>query len=174
MEFNEKLQQLRKNKGITQQELAEKLYVSRTAVSKWESGRGYPNIESLKEISKVFSVSIDFLLSGDEVLFIAEKENRENMKNISETLWGIADLFSVLLVILPLYPDRIEGFVYSVSLSDYTQISPANLAVYCVLYAVIFLSGVAKIALRKTKAEGMKKDAEAERILNCYQHPQES
>lgn len=49
MEFNEKLSQLRKAKGLTQEELAEALYVSRTAVSKWESGRGYPSIDSLKE-----------------------------------------------------------------------------------------------------------------------------
>lgn len=48
MEFNEKLSQLRKAKGLTQEELAEALYVSRTAVSKWESGRGYPSIDSLK------------------------------------------------------------------------------------------------------------------------------
>ena len=43
MDFNEKLQQLRRSRGITQEELAEALYVSRTAISKWESGRGYPN-----------------------------------------------------------------------------------------------------------------------------------
>ena len=64
MEFNEKLQELRKQKGFTQEELAELLFVSRTAVSKWESGRGYPNIDSLKAISKLFSVTIDELLSG--------------------------------------------------------------------------------------------------------------
>ena len=46
MEFHEKLQELRKQKGLTQEELAESLYVSRTAISKWESGRGYPNIDS--------------------------------------------------------------------------------------------------------------------------------
>ena len=51
MEFNEKLQELRMNKGLTQDELAEALYVSRTAISKWESGRGYPSIDSLKEIA---------------------------------------------------------------------------------------------------------------------------
>ena len=55
MEFNEKLQELRKSRGLTQEELAEALFVSRTAISKWESGRGYPNLDSLKEISKYFS-----------------------------------------------------------------------------------------------------------------------
>ena len=98
MEFNEKLQELRKNKGLTQEELAESLYVSRTAVSKWESGRGYPNIESLKEISKFFSVSIDELLSGEKLLFIAENENKTNIKNICELLFGAVDLFYVLLI----------------------------------------------------------------------------
>ena len=47
MEFNEKLQQLRKNKGLTQEELAQAIYVSRTAVSKWESGRGLSVISCL-------------------------------------------------------------------------------------------------------------------------------
>ena len=74
MEFNEKLQELRKSRGLTQEELAEALFVSRTAVSKWESGRGYPSIDSLKEISKYFSVSIDELLTGEKLISIAEKE----------------------------------------------------------------------------------------------------
>ena len=62
MEFNEKLQELRKGRGLTQEELAEELFVSRTAVSKWESGRGYPSIDSLKAISRYFSVTIDELI----------------------------------------------------------------------------------------------------------------
>ena len=74
MEFNEKLQELRKQKGLTQEELAASLYVSRTAISKWESGRGYPNIESLKAIAKFFSVTVDELLSTDEVLTIADEK----------------------------------------------------------------------------------------------------
>ena len=78
MEFHEKLQELRKNRGLTQEELAEALYVSRTAISKWESGRGYPSIDSLKEISKYFSVTIDDLLSGEKIILIAEKENKYN------------------------------------------------------------------------------------------------
>ena len=77
MEFHEKLQELRKQKGLTQEELAESLYVSRTAISKWESGRGYPNIDSLKAIAKFFSVTIDELLSGEEVLTIAEEDQKQ-------------------------------------------------------------------------------------------------
>jgi DNA-binding XRE family transcriptional regulator len=45
MELNEKLQELKKQKQLTQEELAESLYVSRTAISKWESGRGYPSMK---------------------------------------------------------------------------------------------------------------------------------
>lgn len=68
MEFHEKLQQLRKQNNLTQEQLAEQLYVSRTAISKWESGRGYPSLESLKCISKLFSISIDELLSNNELI----------------------------------------------------------------------------------------------------------
>ena len=78
MEFHEKFQELRKSRGLTQEELAESLYVSRTAVSKWESGRGYPSIDSLKAIAGYFSVTIDDLLSGEKLLFIAEVENKAN------------------------------------------------------------------------------------------------
>ena len=87
MEFNEKLQNLRKQKGLTQEELAEALYVSRTAISKWESGRGYPSIDSLKEIAKYFSVTIDELLSTDEVLTIAEKYNKQKEMHFRSMLY---------------------------------------------------------------------------------------
>ena len=65
MEFNEKLQELRKQRGLTQEELAQSLYVSRTAISKWESGRGYPKIESLKSIAQYFRITVDELLSSE-------------------------------------------------------------------------------------------------------------
>ncbi|MEE1505121.1 MAG: helix-turn-helix transcriptional regulator [Acutalibacteraceae bacterium] len=153
MEFNEKLQELRKNKGLTQEELAEVLYVSRTAISKWESGRGYPNIESLKEISKFFDVSIDDLLSGEKLISIAEKENKSNIRNICDFLFGVVDLFSFVLVVLPLYPNTIDGFIYSVSLLNYTETSSINLIVYWVMFLSLFAVGVIKIILTKTKAE---------------------
>lgn len=102
MDFSEKLQALRKSRGLTQEELAAALFVSRTAISKWESGRGYPSIDSLKEISVFFSVSIDDLLSAEKLILIAEEEHRSGIQNILDFLFGTADLFSLLLIILPL------------------------------------------------------------------------
>ena len=89
MEFYEKLQELRKNRGLTQEELAEALHVSRTAVSKWESNRGYPSIDSLKEISMYFSVTIDELLSGEKIISIAERENKGKIRSMCNLLFGI-------------------------------------------------------------------------------------
>ena len=153
MEFGEKLQELRKKKGLTQEELAEALYVSRTAVSKWESGRGYPNIDSLKEISKFFSVSIDELLSGEKLLSIAEKENKSNIKNMCDLLFGIVDLFSLILIILPLYPNTIDDFVYSVNLLNYAQTSQINKTICWVGFISLVLLGIVKIILTRIKLE---------------------
>ena len=91
MEFHEKLQELRKNRGITQEELAESLYVSRTAISKWESGRGMPSIESLKAISKFFAVTLDELLSGEELLVIAEDDHKQKEMRIRDLIYGVID-----------------------------------------------------------------------------------
>ena len=103
MELHEKLQQLRKEKGWTQEELAEMLYVSRTAISKWESGRGYPSIDSLKAISKLFKVSIDDLLSGEELISIAETEQKEKTQNMRDLVFGVLDCMAAILFILPVF-----------------------------------------------------------------------
>ena len=147
MEFHEKLQELRKRRGLAQEELAEALYVSRTAISKWESGRGYPSIDSLKEISTFFSVSIDDLLSGDKLISIAEKENRSNMQDMCHFLFGMTDLLSFLLILLPLYPKTIDGYVYSVTLWRYAETSPYNRTMYWILFLALVSCGLWKICL---------------------------
>ena len=149
MEFNEKLQELRKSKGLTQEELAEKLYVSRTAVSKWESGRGYPNIDSLKEISNYFSVTIDDLLSSEKLLSIAEKENKSNLRSMCDVLFGMMDICSFLLIVLPLYPNMVNEYVYSVTLWEYTQTTELNYSLYWTMYLALVLLGVLKLILTK-------------------------
>lgn len=153
MEFHEKLQELRKNRGLTQEELAESLYVSRTAISKWESGRGYPSIDSLREISNYFSVSIDDLLSGEKLLSIAEKENTSNIKTICNLLFGIVDVCSFMLILLPLYPNTVDGFVYSVNLLAYAEATLFKRLIYWVLYVSLIMVGVVKILLIKLAIE---------------------
>ena len=142
MEFNEKLQELRKNKGLTQEELSECLFVSRTAVSKWESGRGYPSIDSLKEISRYFSISIDELLSTEKLIDLVEKENKIHRQFISNLAFAISDLCCFLLIILPLYPKSINDYIYSVNLYHYTQISTLNRSIYWLLFIALILCGI--------------------------------
>lgn len=147
MEFNEKIQELRKSRGLTQEELADILFVSRAAVSKWESGRGYPSIDSLKDISRFFSVSVDDLLSGEKLILIAEKESKSKIKDIFDYLFGIADLFSVMLIVLPLYPNEIDGYILSVPLFDYIQISRFNLIIYWSIFITMTAVGLIKLIL---------------------------
>ena len=153
MEFHEKLQELRKNRGITQEELAEALYVSRTAISKWESGRGYPSIDSLKEISNYFSVTIDDLLSSEKLLSIAEKENKSNLRSMCHFLFGILDICSVILIFLPLYPNMANGFVYSVNLFAYTQTTMLNRLLYWIMFISLVVIGIMKLLLTKFEIE---------------------
>lgn len=67
MEFSEKLLTLRKAKNLTQEELAEKLNVSRQSVSKWESGQAVPELDKIVALSAVFDVTTDYLLKSSEI-----------------------------------------------------------------------------------------------------------
>ena len=153
MEFHEKLQELRKKKGLTQEELAKELYVSRTAVSKWESGKGYPNIDSLKEISKFFSVTIDELLSSEELITAAKDENRSNIGKIIDLLTGAADIMGIMLVLLPLYPKNTWETITAVALYDYMHISPGIGCVCWVLYAALIIIGAVKVFMNYRNIE---------------------
>ncbi|MBR4410596.1 MAG: helix-turn-helix transcriptional regulator [Firmicutes bacterium] len=152
MDFGGKLQELRKSRGMTQEELAEALFVSRTAISKWESGRGYPNIDSLKEISAFFGVTIDELLTGERLLSIAEREKKESMRRLCDQLLGGADLLAVVLMILPLYPKTVEGFVYSVNLFQYVETSEFNRLIYWGLFLGLVVLGIIKLVITQRGA----------------------
>lgn len=153
MELGEKLQQLRKSRGMTQEELAEALFVSRTAISKWESGRGYPSIDSLKALSAFFSVSVDDLLSAEKLMDIAEKDTENKVRTVSGRLFGAVDLSAFLLIFLHLYPNPADGYVDSVNLLSFTGISPAIRGVYWALFLALILAGAVKIVLTEVKAE---------------------
>ena len=148
MEFNEKLQELRKRNGLTQEELAEKLYVSRTAISKWESGRGYPNIESLKAIAKFFSVTVDELLSTDEILTIAEEDNKRKEKRFRDLIYGLLDLSIAMLLFLPLFAEKADGAIQSVSLIALGGVQSYLKVAYLIAVTVMTVMGILTLALQ--------------------------
>ena len=148
MEFNEKLQELRKQNNLTQEDLAEKLYVSRTAVSKWESGRGYPNIDSLKAIAKILGISIDELLSGDELLNLAEEDTKQKEKHIRDIVFGLLDISVLMLIFLPIFGQSVNGTLYSTSLLSLTEISSYLKVGYFVTIAIIVITGILTLALQ--------------------------
>ena len=111
MSFGEKLQQLRKEKGLSQEDLAHQLNISRQAVSKWESQNGYPEIEKMILISDLFQVSLDYLMKED----YEEHENETissfrlmTQQNIKDYLhfkksFALGISCSVLLMIIGLF-----------------------------------------------------------------------
>lgn len=120
---------MRKNRGFTKEELAQVLYVSRTAILKWESGRGYLSIDSLKEISNYFGVTIDDLL------------------------FGMVDLFSFILIVLSLYPKPINGYIFSVNLFSHTETTWLNRWIYWIMFIILIMVGIVKIVLTQFKIE---------------------
>jgi transcriptional regulator with XRE-family HTH domain len=79
MKFNEKIVRLRKTKGMTQQDLAKAVNVSRQAVYKWECGQSYPEVVKLIEIKQLFGISIDDLLDESYEVAAPEKKRRKRV-----------------------------------------------------------------------------------------------
>lgn len=105
--LSEKLYKLRKNTGLSQEQLAEQLNVSRQAISKWESGTAVPESEKLVAISNYFGVSVDYLLKDDEEgktkATDSEMEKKPKMVAgiiiciagiVSMVIWGLLSIFS--------------------------------------------------------------------------------
>lgn len=148
MTFGEIIKKLRTDKGLTQDELAEKIYVTRTAISKWESGRGFPNIESLKAISKYFSVSLDELLSGEEILAIAKNDNKQKERTLRDLIFGLLDCGMALLLFLPFFGQRADGVIRSVSLLALSNIQPYLKTTYIAFVSIMVVLGIMTLALQ--------------------------
>lgn len=141
MEFSEKLQELRKSRTLTQEELAEALFVSRTAISKWESGRGYPSIDSLKEISRYFSVTIDDLICSDEMITVAENDKKEFVSKYVSLICNALDILLAILLFIPAFGNG-TGSSETVSLFGLTGISPWVKIVFIMIVSITILNGI--------------------------------
>lgn len=157
MEFNEKLQELRKNKNLTQEDLAKKLYVSRTAISKWESGRGYPSIDSLKAIANFFSISLDELLSTNEALTIAQEDNKEKQNRYRDLIYGVIDMSYLMLLFLPFFGSKINGEIKATSLLSLVTTQPYLKILYLIFVSSAILIGVLTLALQNINCEAWSK-----------------
>jgi transcriptional regulator with XRE-family HTH domain len=152
MTFGEKLKKLRTEARLTQDELSEKLFVSRTAISKWESDRGYPNIESLKELAKFFSVTVDDLLSTDEVLTIAEEDSKQKEKHFRDLIYGLLDLCIAMLLFLPFFAEKADGIIQSVSLIVLDGVQPYLKIAYLAVVISMSIMGVLTLVLQNCQA----------------------
>lgn len=130
MEFNEKLQELRKTRNLTQEELAEAIFVSRTAVSKWESGRGYP--------------SIDELTRPDEVVIAAERDKKEFVGRHTSLICGMLDVMLVLLLFMPAFGNGPDD-PSAVSLLSLSGVSPWLKAVFAAVAAATIICGLCEV-----------------------------
>ncbi len=146
MEFNEKLQELRKSKSLTQEELAEALLVSRTAISKWESGRGYPSIDSLKEISRYFSVTIDDLICSDEMITLAENEKKEFANKYVSLLCNVLDILLIILMFIPVFGNGTASSE-TVSLFGLNGINPWVKTAFVSIVGITILNGICGVII---------------------------
>ena len=158
MELSEKIQRLRKEHNLTQEQLAEQLFVSRTAVSKWETGRGMPSMESLQMIARLFNITLDDLLRAEEVITIAENENKENISRFASLIDGIFNTTAIVGLLLPLYKEELNSVFYSVPLYQYE----GWLAIlYWVFPIAMAICGIIQIIMNKSEREKIKRSVNA-------------
>lgn len=157
MEFGEKLKALRAERGMTQEQLAGMLYVSRTAVSKWETGGGSPNLDSLQALARLFGVSVDSLLSADEVIVIARDERCVSARKGGLLLFGLVDLLAAVFAFLPLYGVDDGGFVRMATLADYgvSVGFGVSFAVMAAVIVVLSVAGAVETMLAVTSPRGV-------------------
>lgn len=98
MEFHEKLKQERKKHNLSQEDLANKLNISRQSISKWELLKGYPNIETLIELSELFGITVDELLKGDD--FLKNKIVEDGKKLKHPILFNLGEVVGLLGIII--------------------------------------------------------------------------
>ena len=104
MKFSERLKREREQKNWSQAELAEKIYVSRQSVSKWETGKNYPSIEVIIALSDLFGITIDELLRGDAEL---KEKVIQDSKRLAYPKWKVLFdsmfLLGVFLLVLKIF-----------------------------------------------------------------------
>lgn len=129
--FSDKFKKLRLSKNLTQDQLAKLIYVSRSAVAKWEQNRGFPNIDALHRISKIFEVSIDDLLSDKELKILEVTNNKKKISLQRKIIISLSILTAIILIAfisltVIYHPRTISKYVKSNSNNNFVKIEIIN------------------------------------------------
>ena len=152
--FEDRLKDLRKKKGVTQTQVAESIYVSRSLIAKFETGAAYPNRETLEKLALYFDVPVSELIDQDETTLVETKDISEKIHFIALiSILAIAVIYSIIVFIPMLkgsryiypippgqdYPNR-EYFFASVFFGTYEHGNPIGLISFLLSFALICLS----------------------------------
>lgn len=146
MPFEENLRNLRKNANMTQAELAEKLNVSRQAVSKWEKAVSIPDIENMLLLSKVFNVSLDELVDNKQKTISEDRSEDSNAKiqSSKKNRWINAGVILMLIVLL-----LIVGQVFDISYSMFIYIMWGVIITLLYVVGKLIVSSVSKFSRKE-------------------------
>ena len=137
--FKDKLKKLREQKGISQYELAEKLFVSRSAIAKWENGNGIPSDVNLEAICEFFGVEEEWLLDRKDIKKMVENLDKKNSKVLWFVLGIVIPLLLIVLSILGFFKwdcgDEICITLFVPNRSVFTLLEENNIAI--VIFALL-------------------------------------
>lgn len=117
MELNKQIKKYRMDMNLSQEELADRIYVTRQTISNWETGKNYPDIHSLLLMSTLFSVSLDQLIKGDLEIMKKEISNEERYEYNHYVIIFSILLISMIILIAPLvFFFKVYGFIVVIGL----------------------------------------------------------
>ena len=106
MKFGDKLSELRRKEGLSQEELGYKLNVTRQTISKWELGQANPELDNLKEISKLFNVSLSQLIDDEVTIEEEVLDNNEDSDEVRPRKWLLVVLIVIALILVVVLADK--------------------------------------------------------------------
>lgn len=150
MEFGDKLKAIREENHWTQEDLAEKLYVSRVTISKWETGRGLPNLDSLLRLSDISGISINDLISTEKAIECGRNEVKEGKDKAKLRFLFLLDVLTFLLLVLPIFRSVQDGAIGSVSLFVLSTMALWQKTVIVLIISIEVLIGLVSIFREKS------------------------
>ena len=156
MEVTKKIQKLRKENNLTQDQLAERLGVSKIYVARIENGKILPSVKDIKNIARILDVNVSDLTSFDDLIFAAESDNYNKLDRKTTLFFAILDILSISFIFMPFYVKNNNAM----TLIELKPLSSLLYIAYLVLLIVSFIVGVLEIIFsannKKNKLKNVK------------------